>query len=210
MGTIKTTDLKESQKKLDTYTNIIYTLDLALKINDGDNSNIEITGSFAMFLHGLCPIEDVKDLDIIVHISNPLMWNQCERVLGLLTPNVTNHGYDGSTDERLHIQLEGVDICLFKSFDVIDDFDNVMIDDTNLYVQNLKYMNVPVANIDHILSAKRGYGRIKDFQNISAYASRILSYMKQEFGTTFVTEILHPSDEASNLSNVDAALSNDA
>lgn len=141
---------------------------------------LEIVGSYAMYLHGMCEFEDVHDLDLVFHCS-PAEFNKLNKFFYAMSIS-TNTAYssiNGTT--RYPINLHGLDVCVFltSTSEHIQYCGEDSSKEFN-YIKGLSsltykhFANTYVKSVKDIIKAKLAYNRDKDIIQIKQYAKKMI------------------------------------
>jgi hypothetical protein len=124
--------------------------------------NIMVTGSEALNLLGLLPSNRfIHDIDFVVKMDDQ-SWRCMKLIEAINNSNDNNLDYPGRKD-TIFLNANGVVINIWK-YTPDSDWSSVKDEGTG----------VMVATVDHIIKAKKTYGRPKDFQDIADICKNIL------------------------------------
>ena len=123
-----------------------------------------VTGSIALDLHGLFLKRPMHDVDFIIKMDE-----QTWRHLKLLDTIESDdeERLKSSSDkgrETVFLNYDDIKINIWKYDDDKYDWSNIKEEDTGVYV----------ATVDHIIHAKKMYGRNKDYKDINEIVKSLL------------------------------------
>lgn len=163
---------------------------IIVKFSDLTNYNcyLEVVGSYAMFLHGLCEFDDVCDLDVVFHGSPTEIEKLSKFFFAIAVTSPSEYPAIKGT-YRYHINLHGIDVCVFltsESDKVIYTFDDNGENPKYNHIKDLS--NVMIANskltflkpIKDIIAVKVAYDRPKDSKQILRYAKNIIDMIPKK------------------------------
>ena len=126
--------------------------------------NIMVTGSIALDMQGVLPVtRPIHDVDLIVKMDDQ-SW-RCMKLIEAMA-NVDkskNKDYESGFKDMITLEFNNVKVNIWKHD---NDFDWSTLKDTNT--------GVYVATVDHIIRAKKMYGRQKDWKDINEIVRNIL------------------------------------
>lgn len=124
--------------------------------------NIMVTGSEALNLLGILPSNRfIHDIDFVVKMDDQ-SW-RCMKLIEAINNNNDNNLDYPERKDTIFLNANGVVINIWK-YTPDSDWSSVKDEETG----------VMVATVDHIIKAKKTYGRPKDFQDIADICKNIL------------------------------------
>ena len=136
-------------------------LNKAIEILNGlhfKNENIMVTGSIALDTQGLLTDRIAHDVDLIIKMDEQA-WRCLKLIEAInLADDETNvpKDYDTQTREKMiFLNVDGLILNIWK-YDEGTDWSEIKDVETGVYV----------ATVNHIIDAKKKYGRDKDFKDI--------------------------------------------
>ena len=123
--------------------------------------NIMVTGSIALDLQGVSN-RIAHDIDFIIKMDDQT-WRCMKLIEAINNPDDDNMSSYPGRKETIFLSVSGVDINIWR-YTSNSDWSTVKDEETG----------VRVATVDHIIKAKKGYGRQKDFQDIADICKSIL------------------------------------
>lgn len=146
-------------------------LNKAVEILKGLHFNVEnimVTGSIALDLQGLCPYgRTAHDVDIIIKMDDQT-W-KCMKLIEAINNadqedkinNLIKEEYAMARDKMIILNTDDLVLNIWR---YNSEWSDLKDDKTGVYV----------ANVEHILNAKKSYARPKDFYDINSICSKIL------------------------------------
>ena len=136
-------------------------LNKAIEILNGlhfKNENIMVTGSIALDEHGLLTDRIAHDVDLIIKMDEQ-SW-RCLKLIEAINladdEDKAPKDYDTQTRKKMIIlNVDGLILNIWK-YDEESDWSEIKDAETGVYV----------ATVNHIIDAKKKYGRDKDFKDI--------------------------------------------
>ena len=136
-------------------------LNRAIEILNGlhfKNENIMVTGSIALDTQGLLTDRIAHDVDLIIKMDEQA-W-RCLKLIEAINLDddevKTPKDYDTQTREKMiFLNVDGLILNIWK-YDEESDWSEIKDAETGVYV----------ATVNHIIDAKKKYGRDKDFKDI--------------------------------------------
>ena len=136
-------------------------LNKAIEILNGlhfKNENIMVTGSIALDTQGLLTDRIAHDVDLIIKMDEQA-W-RCLKLIEAINLDddevKTPKDYDTQTREKMiFLNVDGLILNIWK-YDEESDWSEIKDAETGVYV----------ATVNHIIDAKKKYGRDKDFKDI--------------------------------------------
>ena len=136
-------------------------LNKAIEILNGlhfKNENIMVTGSIALDAHGLLTDRIAHDVDLIIKMDEQA-W-RCLKLIEAINLDDDEvkapKDYDTQTREKMiFLNVDGLILNIWK-YDRESDWSEIKDAETGVYV----------ATVNHIIEAKKKYGRDKDFKDI--------------------------------------------
>ena len=136
-------------------------LNKAIEILNGlhfKNENIMVTGSIALDAHGLLTDRIAHDVDLIIKMDEQA-W-RCLKLIEAINladdEDKAPKDYDTQTRKKMIIlNVDGLILNIWK-YDEESDWSEIKDAETGVYV----------ATVNHIIDAKKKYGRDKDFKDI--------------------------------------------
>ena len=136
-------------------------LNKAIEILNGlhfKNENIMVTGSIALDAHGLLTDRIAHDVDLIIKMDEQA-W-RCLKLIEAINladdEDKAPKDYDTQTRKKMIIlNVDGLILNIWK-YDEGTDWSEIKDVETGVYV----------ATVNHIIDAKKKYGRDKDFKDI--------------------------------------------
>lgn len=136
-------------------------LNKAIEILNGlhfKNENIMVTGSIALDAQGLLTDRIAHDVDLIIKMDEQA-WRCLKLIeaINLADDEVKlSKDYDTQTREKMiFLNVDGLILNIWK-YDEESDWSEIKDAETGVYV----------ATVNHIIEAKKKYGRDKDFKDI--------------------------------------------
>ena len=136
-------------------------LNRAIEILNGlhfKNENIMVTGSIALDAQGLLTDRIAHDVDLIIKMDEQA-WRCLKLIeaINLADDEVkTSKDYDTQTRKKMiFLNVDGLILNIWK-YDEESDWSEIKDAETGVYV----------ATVNHIIDAKKKYGRDKDFKDI--------------------------------------------
>ena len=146
-------------------------LNKAVEILKGLHFNVEnimVTGSIALDLQGLCPYgRTAHDVDIIIKMDDQT-W-KCMKLIEAINNadqedkinNLLKEEYAMARDKMIILNTNDLVLNIWR---YNSEWSDLKDDKTGVYV----------ANVEHIINAKKPYARPKDFYDINSICSKIL------------------------------------
>ena len=146
-------------------------LNKAVEILKGLHFNVEnimVTGSIALDLQGLCPYGRVAhDVDIIIKMDDQT-W-KCMKLIEAINNadqenkinNLLKEEYAMARDKMIILNTDDLVLNIWR---YNSEWSDLKDNDTGVYV----------ANVEHIINAKKSYARPKDFYDINSICTKIL------------------------------------
>lgn len=136
-------------------------LNKAIEILNGlhfKNENIMVTGSIALDAQGLLTDRIAHDVDLIIKMDEQA-W-RCLKLIEAINLDddevKASKDYDTQTREKMiFLNVDGLILNIWK-YDEESDWSEIKDAETGVYV----------ATVNHIIDAKKKYGRDKDFKDI--------------------------------------------
>lgn len=137
-------------------------LNKAIEILNGlhfKNENIMVTGSIALDAQGLLTDRITHDVDLIIKMDEQA-W-RCLKLIEAINLDdddevKASKDYDTQTREKMiFLNVDGLILNIWK-YDEESDWSEIKDAETGVYV----------ATVNHIIDAKKKYGRDKDFKDI--------------------------------------------
>ena len=136
-------------------------LNRAIEILNGlhfKNENIMVTGSIALDAQGLLSDRIAHDVDLIIKMDEQA-W-RCLKLIEAINldddEDKVSKDYDTQTREKMiFLNVDGLILNIWK-YDEESDWSEIKDVETGVYV----------ATVNHIIEAKKKYGRDKDFKDI--------------------------------------------
>ena len=136
-------------------------LNKAIEILNGlhfKNENIMVTGSIALDAQGLLTDRITHDVDLIIKMDEQT-W-RCLKLIEAINldddEDKVSKDYDTQTREKMiFLNVDGLILNIWK-YDEESDWSEIKDAETGVYV----------ATVNHIIDAKKKYGRDKDFKDI--------------------------------------------
>ena len=136
-------------------------LNKAIEILNGlhfKNENIMVTGSIALDAHGLLTDRIAHDVDLIIKMDEQT-WRRLKLIEAINLADDEDKApkdYDTQTRKKMIIlNVDGLVLNIWK-YDEGTDWSEIKDAETGIYV----------ATVNHIIDAKKKYGRDKDFKDI--------------------------------------------
>lgn len=146
-------------------------LNKAVEILKGLHFNVEnimVTGSIALDLQGLCPYgRTAHDVDIIIKMDDQT-W-KCMKLIEAINNadqedkinNLLKEEYAIARDKMIILNTNDLVLNIWR---YNSEWSDLKDDKTGVYI----------ANVEHIINAKKSYARPKDFYDINSICSKIL------------------------------------
>ena len=146
-------------------------LNKAVEILKGLHFNVEnimVTGSIALDLQGLCPYgRFAHDVDIIIKMDDQT-W-KCMKLIEAINNadqedkinNLLKEEYTMARDKMIILNTDDLVLNIWR---YNSEWSDLKDDKTGVYV----------ANVEHIINAKKSYARPKDFYDINSICTKIL------------------------------------
>ena len=146
-------------------------LNKAVEILKGLHFNVEnimVTGSIALDLQGLCPYgRTAHDVDIIIKMDDQT-W-KCMKLIEAINNadqenkinNLLKEEYAMARDKMIILNTDDLVLNIWR---YNSEWSDLKDDKTGVYI----------ANVEHIINAKKSYARPKDFYDINSICSKIL------------------------------------
>lgn len=144
-------------------------LNKAIEILNGlhfKNENIMVTGSIALDVQGLLTDRIAHDVDLIIKMDEQA-W-RCLKLIEAI--NLADEeikvpkDYDTQTREKMiFLNVDGLILNIWK-YDEESDWSEIKDAETGVYI----------ATVNHIIDAKKKYGRDKDFKDIYEIIKRLV------------------------------------
>ena len=146
-------------------------LNKAVEILKGLHFNVEnimVTGSIALDLQGLCPYgRTAHDVDIIIKMDDQT-W-KCMKLIEAINNadqedkinNLLKEEYTMARDKMIILNTDDLVLNIWR---YNSEWSDLKDDKTGVYV----------ANVEHIINAKKSYARPKDFYDINSICTKIL------------------------------------
>lgn len=136
-------------------------LNRAIEILNGlhfKNENIMVTGSIALDVQGLLTDRIAHDVDLIIKMDEQA-W-RCLKLIEAINladdEDKVPKDYDAQTRKKMiFLNVDGLILNIWK-YDEESDWSEIKDAETGVYV----------ATVNHIIEAKKKYGRDKDFKDI--------------------------------------------
>lgn len=146
-------------------------LNKAVEILKGLHFNVEnimVTGSIALDLQGLCPYgRTAHDVDIIIKMDDQT-WKCMKLIEAINNADQENkinillkEEYAMARDKMIILNTDDLVLNIWR-YD--SEWSDLKDDKTGVYV----------ANVEHIINAKKSYARPKDFYDINSICTKIL------------------------------------
>lgn len=146
-------------------------LNKAVEILKGLHFNVEnimVTGSIALDLQGLCPYgRTAHDVDIIIKMDDQT-W-KCMKLIEAINNadqedkinNLLKEEYAMARDKMIILNTDDLVLNIWR---YNSEWSDLKDNETGVYV----------ANVEHIINAKKSYARPKDFYDINSICTKIL------------------------------------
>ena len=144
-------------------------LNKAIEILNGlhfKNENIMVTGSIALDAQGLLTDRIAHDIDLIIKMDEQT-WRCLKLIeaINLADDEVkAPKDYDSQARKKMiFLKVDGLILNIWK-YDEESDWSEIKDEETGVYV----------ATVNHIIEAKKKYGRDKDFKDIYEIIKKLL------------------------------------
>ncbi len=125
--------------------------------------NIMVTGSIALDVLGVLPPNRVShDADFIIKMDDQT-WRYMKLFEAINDPDVDNMNCYHGRKETIFLNIDGIVLNIWR-YNPNSDWSTIKDSETG----------VMVATLDHIIKAKKEYGRPKDFNDIADICKNIL------------------------------------